>query len=114
MRLTARQGCVAIGGLLSAGVGHSCASLRGRQLSGHSAWSARTFGEGTVVTCWHCVQRPAGPDEACGVAVRRSGIAAGYEFCSIDDLGRDDNDADLALGRIGWTPGRALTLATDP
>jgi Trypsin-like peptidase domain len=77
------------------------------------AGTAFTFGEGTVVTCWHCVARPAGPDEAYGVAVRRDDISAPYEFCSIDDLGRDENGADLALGRIDWTPGQALTLATE-
>ena len=54
------------------------------------AGTAFTFGEGTVVTCWHCVARPAGPDEAYGVAVRRDDISAPYEFCSIDDLGRDE------------------------
>ena len=77
------------------------------------AGTAFTFGEGTVVTCWHCVERPISHDETYGVAVRRSGITAQYEFCSIDELGRDENGADLALGRIDWTPGRALTLATD-
>jgi hypothetical protein len=46
-------------------------------------------------------------------AVRRDDISAPYEFCSIDDLGRDENGADLALGRIDWTPGQALTLATE-
>ena len=68
------------------------------------AGTAFTFGEGTVVTCWHCVAPPAGPDEAYVVAVRRDDISAPYEFCSIDDLGRDENGADLALGRIDWTP----------
>jgi Trypsin-like peptidase domain len=77
------------------------------------AGTAFTFGEGTVVTCWHCVEQPAGSDETYGVAVRRGGITGPYEFCSIDDLGRDENGADLALGRIDWTPGRVLTLATD-
>ena len=77
------------------------------------AGTAFTFGEGTVVTCWHCVEQPAGPNETYGVAVRRGGITAPYDFCSIDDLGRDENGADLALGRIDWAPGRALTLATD-
>ena len=36
------------------------------------AGTAFTFGEGTVVTCWHCDERPIGPDETYGVAVRRS------------------------------------------
>ena len=27
------------------------------------AGSAFTFGEGTLVTCWHCVKQPLGPDE---------------------------------------------------
>jgi hypothetical protein len=46
-----------------------------------------------------------------GVAVRRGGIASPYEFCSIDELGQDENGADLALGRVDWTPGPVLTLA---
>jgi hypothetical protein len=78
-----------------------------------TAEAGTAFGEGTVVTCWHCVERPAGPDETYGVAVRRGGISAPYQFCPIDDLGRDENGADLALGRIDWTPGRALALATE-
>ena len=31
----------------------------------------------------------------------------------MDQLGRDENGADLALGKIDWTPGRVLTLATE-
>lgn len=54
-----------------------------------------------------------GPTRPTGVAVRRDDISAPYEFCSIDDLGRDENGADLALGRIDWTPGQPLTLATE-
>jgi len=78
------------------------------------AGTAFTFGEGTLVTCWHCVKHPLGPNESYGVLVRRGGIDAPYELCSIDNLGRDENGADLALGRIDWTPGRGLTLAEDP
>jgi Trypsin-like peptidase domain len=70
-----------------------------------------TLGEGTLVTCWHCVRYPLDPNELYGVAVRRGGIDSPYEFCSIDNLGQDDNGADLALGRVDWTPGRVLTLA---
>lgn len=77
------------------------------------AGTAFTFGEGTVITCWHCVQPPLGADEAYGVAVRRGGITSPYEFCSIDNLDRDENRADLAIGRIDWTPSGALTLADD-
>jgi hypothetical protein len=75
---------------------------------------AFTFGEGTLVTCWHCVKQPLGPDEFYGIAVRRGGIESPYEFCSIDNLERDHNGADLALGHIDWMPGRGLTLANDP
>jgi hypothetical protein len=78
------------------------------------AGSAFTFGEGTLVTCWHCVKQPLGPDEFYGIAVRRGGIESPYEFCSIDNLERDHNGADLALGHIDWMPGRSLTLANDP
>jgi hypothetical protein len=79
-------------------------------------WQARafTFGEGTLVTCWHCVKQPLGPDEFYGIAVRRGSIESPYEFCSIDNLERDHNGADLALGHIDWMPGRGLTLANDP
>jgi Trypsin-like peptidase domain len=75
------------------------------------AGTAFTFGEGTLITCWHCVERPLGPHETYGVAIRRGGITSPYEFCSIDNLGRDENGADLALGQIDWKPGRVLTLA---
>jgi hypothetical protein len=78
------------------------------------AGTAFTFGEGTLITCWHCVNLPLGPGETYGVAVRRGGISSPYEFCSIDDLGRDQNGSDLALGRIDWTPGRGLSLAEQP
>jgi hypothetical protein len=78
------------------------------------AGSAFTFGEGTLVTCWHCVKQPLGPDEFYGIAVRRGGVESPYEFCSIDNLERDHNGADLALGHIDWMPGRGRTLANDP
>jgi hypothetical protein len=78
------------------------------------AGSAFTFGEGTLVTCWHCVKQPLGPEEFYGIAVRRGSIESPYEFCSIDNLERDHNGADLALGHIDWMPGRGLTLANDP
>jgi hypothetical protein len=78
------------------------------------AGSAFTFGEGTLVTCWHCVKQPLGSDEFYGIAVRRGNIESPYEFCSIDNLERDHNGADLALGHIDWMPGRGLTLANDP
>jgi hypothetical protein len=70
------------------------------------AGSAFTFGEGTLVTCWHCVKQPLGSDEFYGIAVRRGNIESPYEFCSIDNLERDHNGADLALGHIDWMPGR--------
>ena len=78
------------------------------------AGSAFTFGEGTLVTCWHCVKQPLGPDEFYGIAVRRGSVESPYEFCSIDNLERDHNGADLALGHIDWMPGRGLTLGNDP
>jgi len=78
------------------------------------AGSSFTFGEGTLVTCWHCVKQPLGPDEVYGIALRRGGIGSPYELCSIDNLERDRNGADLALGHIDWMPSRGLTLANDP
>ena len=78
------------------------------------AGSAFTFGEGTLVTCWHCVKQPLGPDEFYGIAVRRGSIESPYEFCSIDNRERDQNGADLALGHMDWMPGRGVTLANDP
>jgi len=68
------------------------------------AGSAFTFGEGTLVTCWHCVKQPLGPDEFYGIAVRRGSIESPYEFCSIDNLERDHNGADPALGHIDAWP----------
>lgn len=74
---------------------HMFSVVRYAQIGGNTAGptavarSAFTFGEGTLVTCWHCVKQPVGPDEFYGIAVRRGGIESPYEFCSIDNLERD-------------------------
>ena len=38
--------------------------------------SGFTFGEGTFVTCWHCVSVPAGEDEVYGAAMRSEGTGS--------------------------------------
>lgn len=56
----------------------------GGSAAGPTAGLAFTFGEGTLVTCWHCVKQPLRPDEFYGIAVRRGSIESPYEFCSIN------------------------------
>src|SRR4029450_13837665 len=90
-----------------------CPVVRYTQIGGSAAGptavagSAFTFGEGTLVTCWHCLKQPLAPDEFYGIAVPRGPIQSPYEFCSIDNLKRDHNGADVDLGHIDWMPGVA-------
>jgi hypothetical protein len=75
-----------------------------------------TFGEGTLVTCWHCVGANL-PDGEVYIAVGRS---EGKEQQSrelpleLEDLGQDANRTDLALARIGCRFEPRLRLATEP
>jgi Trypsin-like peptidase domain len=74
-----------------------------------------TFGEYTLVTCWHCVGGELAEDEVYGVAYRSGGLdQPGYDSVSeLIDLGQY-GERDLALARIGFTVEPRLTLAEEP
>jgi Trypsin-like peptidase domain len=78
--------------------------------------SGSTFGEGTFVTCWHCVSAPLGEDEVYGAAMRSGGIESQKydEVYELVDLERDGSGHDLALARVGFGVDPVLTLAEDP
>ena len=78
------------------------------------AGTAFTFGEGTLITCWHCVGHPLGPEEVYGVAIRPGGFDAPYEFCSIDTLGPPVVLANRHI-LVGMPlAGRLVTLRLEP
>ncbi|MET8759897.1 serine protease [Lentzea sp. NPDC004782] len=75
-----------------------------------------TFGEGTFVTCWHCVGAELPDDEVYLAVGRRGGVQQSKRDWPIElqQLARDTNGADLALARIEpWFSPR-LALAADP
>ena len=74
-----------------------------------------TFGEHTLVTCWHCVSGELAEDEVYGVAYRSEGLdQPGYDSVSeLVDLGQV-GERDLALARIGIAVEPRLTLAEKP
>lgn len=74
-----------------------------------------TFGEYTLVTCWHCVGRELAEDEVYGVAYRSGGLdQPTYDSVSeLTDL-EQDGERDLALARIGFAVEPMLTLAEEP
>lgn len=77
--------------------------------------TAFTFGQGTVVTCAHCVRTKVSETEAYGVAVRRSVYESSYEAVyELVDLAVDANGADIALARIGLRTEVPLSLAPAP
>jgi hypothetical protein len=101
---------------------HVMPIVRARRLAeggyalGPWAGTGFTFGEGTLVTCWHCVGGDLGEDEVYCAAVREGGLGQAhrdtlYELC---DLARDANRTDLALARVGLQVEPRLVLATVP
>ncbi len=74
-----------------------------------------TFGEYTLVTCWHCVSGELAEDEVYAVAYRSGGLdQSGYDSVSeLIDLGQY-GERDLALARIGFTIEPRLRLAEEP
>jgi Trypsin-like peptidase domain len=78
--------------------------------------SGFTFGEGTFVTCWHCVSEPLGDDEVYGAAMRSEGTGSQtYDrVFELADLEQDAAENDLALARVGYTVDPVLVLASDP
>jgi hypothetical protein len=75
-----------------------------------------TFGEGTFLTCWHCVQAPLDDGEVYIAVGRTEGSVQNKRDLPIElhQLARDDNGSDLALARIDITVRPALNLAADP
>jgi len=78
--------------------------------------SGFTFGEGTFVTCWHCVSAPLGEGEVYGAAMRSEGASSHIydEAFELVDLVQDAGGSDLALARIGYRVDPVLALASDP
>jgi hypothetical protein len=78
--------------------------------------SGFTFGEGTFVTCWHCISAPLGEDEVYGAAMRSGGTGSQTydEAFELVDLEQDADGHDLALARINYTVDPVLALANDP
>jgi hypothetical protein len=78
--------------------------------------SGFTFGEGTFVTCWHCVSVPLRDDEVYGAAMRSGGIEsqAYDEVYELVDLEQVATGNDLALARVNFSVDPVLTLADDP
>ena len=78
--------------------------------------SGFTFGENTLVTCWHCVAGELGDGEVYAVAYRSGGTdQQGYDSVSeLTDLEQDANGHDLALATIGFALEPVLTLADEP
>ena len=78
--------------------------------------SGFTFGEGTFVTCWHCVSEPLGHDEVYGAAMRSEGTGSQTydQVFELADLEQDAAGNDLALARVAYTVDPVLVLAGDP
>jgi Trypsin-like peptidase domain len=75
-----------------------------------------TFGEGTFLTCWHCVGARLDDGEVYIAVGRRNGLEQNTRDWPIQlrQLARDANGSDLALARIGVTFKPCLSLAADP
>jgi hypothetical protein len=75
-----------------------------------------TFGEQTLVTCWHCVRDSLNDDEVYAVAARSQGTdQQNYDSVfELSNLERDANGSDLALARIGFSVPMTLKLASEP
>jgi hypothetical protein len=78
--------------------------------------SGFTFGEGTFITCWHCVREPLGDGEVYGAAMRSAGITSqSYDqVFELADLEQDAAGHDLALARVDYRVEPVLPLASDP
>jgi hypothetical protein len=78
--------------------------------------SGFTFGEGTFVTCWHCVSEPLGDDEVYGAVMRSEGTGSQTydQVFELADLEQDAAGNDLALARVGYSVAPVLALANDP
>jgi hypothetical protein len=74
-----------------------------------------TFGEYTLVTCWHCVSGELAEGEVYGVAYRSEGLDQ-QRYDSVSELVdlEQVGERDLALARIGIAVEPRLTLAEEP
>jgi len=75
-----------------------------------------TFGEGTFVTCWHCVGAALADNEVYIAVGRREGLQQARRDWPIElhRLAQDSNGSDLALATIGPMFQPRLNLASDP
>jgi Trypsin-like peptidase domain len=89
---------------------------QGNYVLGQWVGTGFTFGEGTFVTCWHCVGA-ALPDDEVYIAVgRRDDLQQASRDWPIEleRLARDGNGSDLALATIEPMFQPRLNLASDP
>jgi len=69
-----------------------------------------TFGDGTFITCWHCVTDDLPEDEIYGVPTSWNGATA-VGAHRLTNVERDGNGTDLALARIDLFHGSGFHLA---
>ena len=72
-----------------------------------------TFGEGTFITCGHCVTQGLPEDEVYGVPIELNGIPASG-VAVLANISRDENGADLAVANVGISSNRGFHLADEP
>ena len=90
----------------------------GNYVLGRGRWvgTGFTFGEGTFVTCWHCVAAALSDNEVYIAVGRREGLHQASRDWPIElhRLAQDRNGSDLALATIGPMFQPRLNLASDP
>lgn len=81
-----------------------------------AAGTGFTFGEGTFISCWHCVSNPVEKDEVYCAVIRTAGIEsqAYDEVFELAYLEQDANGSDLAPTRVDYTIDPMLALAEEP
>lgn len=75
-----------------------------------------TFGEQTLVTCWHCVRDSLAEGQFYAAVCRDEGTNSQHydRYFELENLEQDANGSDLALATIGYTVATRLTLASQP
>jgi hypothetical protein len=81
-----------------------------------AAGTGFTFGEGTFVTCWHCVSDPLGEDEVYCAAMRSEGTDSHKydEAFELADIEQVRPQLDLAIARVNYSIDPVITLAQEP